>query len=106
MALRSSVSAADIRFERKRLYEYTNKKSKDNIRTAKMRYAPVEHHATASSTTVAKNLRRGADVSLSNATITGKKHQSEQDDPDWGARKLPRRMGNPAEEAFKLPRIA
>lgn len=63
----------------------------------------MDQHASASATTVANILGRGADLSSSIPTITGGKHLSSQDDPDRGVKKRSWRTGSPAEEALQTP---
>ena len=82
-------------------YDYTKLKAK---RTTPVRYAPIEQHVSALTTTVATSWLRDADVSSSDPTIMNRKCQISQYDPDRGAQKSPRRTDSPDKGVFRPPR--
>ena len=103
MALRDSVSVADVRLERKTCYEYAKLKSKCKLRSRPVQYVPVSQLKSAEATSVSTRSRQYLSVRSSIPTNIGSKRQGSKPDPGRDVHKLQRRTGNLAERVSRTP---
>ena len=97
IALRASANASDVRLGRKLHFEYSKLKVKGKLRSQTVRYAPIQQHESAATTSVAMSSRKDLHVSSSIPAAIGGKRQGSQADPESDVRQRQRRMGSRAE---------